>query len=223
MPRVYTRLPIEDRFWARVEKGDGCWLWKGCKQRSGYGRIASGDPSKPIVEGAHRIAYELQCGPIPHGLYVLHHCDVPACCRGSHLFLGTAKDNNADMHAKGRFVPPTVSKGEGAPNAILSEAHVRRILASKETHDKLGASLGVAPSTIKAVRDGITWKHIGPPRKPFGGRRIGEYHGRAKLTETDVVSIRASHEPTAALARRYGVDFATLAAARTGKTWRHIP
>jgi hypothetical protein len=51
---------------------------------------------------AHRFAWLIQHGPIPDGLMVLHHCDTPLCIRGSHLFLGTAKDNSLDMAQKGR-------------------------------------------------------------------------------------------------------------------------
>jgi hypothetical protein len=57
---------------------------------------------------AHRIAYELECGPVPEGMFVLHRCDNPPCVRVSHLFLGTRADNLADMRAKGR--------GVGGPN-----------------------------------------------------------------------------------------------------------
>jgi hypothetical protein len=39
-------------------------------------------------------------GPIPAGLCVLHRCDVRPCINPDHLFLGTQKDNMADMAAK---------------------------------------------------------------------------------------------------------------------------
>lgn len=41
-------------------------------------------------------------GPIRDGLYVLHKCDNRLCVRVDHLFLGTQKENLADMRSKGR-------------------------------------------------------------------------------------------------------------------------
>ena len=55
----------------------------------------------------HRLMWEQKNGPVPDGLFVLHRCDVRACCNPDHLFLGTPLDNMQDMHAKGRFIPNT--------------------------------------------------------------------------------------------------------------------
>ena len=32
-----------------------------------------------------------------------HKCDTPWCVNPEHIFIGTAKDNSLDAHAKGRF------------------------------------------------------------------------------------------------------------------------
>jgi hypothetical protein len=56
-----------------------------------------------------------------------------------------------------------------------------------------------------------------------GSARYGEACSFAKLTAAQVREIRQSKAPTRELARAYGVDPATLRAARQGTTWRHVP
>ena len=63
-----------------------------------------------------------------------------------------------------------------------------------------------------------------PPEKR--GRSRGEKHGRSRLTEVDIRSIRdeiASRSATArSLAKRYGVHPSTISLAVRGKNWAHI-
>ena len=84
--------------------------------------------------------------------------------RPDHLFLGTPKQNTADMAAKGRehFPPP----GEGHPTAILTEADVFAIRAARQqgvTGAALGRQYGVHRSTVYKICSGKSWAHsIGP-------------------------------------------------------------
>jgi hypothetical protein len=82
----------------------GCWNWQLGRDRVGYGRVKvqMGARESFRTTSAHRYAYELWVGPIPDGMNVLHRCDNPPCCNPGHLFLGTQRDNMADMHNKGR-------------------------------------------------------------------------------------------------------------------------
>jgi hypothetical protein len=87
------------RFWAKVQRGEGCWEWQGANNGKGYGCFGK-EGSRPYY--AHRFSWELHAGPIPDGLFVLHRCDNRRCVNPEHLFLGTQGDNMRDMIAKGR-------------------------------------------------------------------------------------------------------------------------
>jgi hypothetical protein len=90
-------------FWAKVRRSDGCWEWTGARHKHGYGKLSRS--GRCYV--AHRFAWEMTVGPIPGALQVCHRCDNRLCVRPDHLFLGTQKDNIADMLGKGRgSLPP---------------------------------------------------------------------------------------------------------------------
>lgn len=90
---------IEERFWMYGKKMEsGCWLWQGCKDKQGYGQYGVHHKRHQ----AHRYAYTLSNGAVPHGMQVLHRCDTPACINPEHLFLGTNDDNMRDKALKGR-------------------------------------------------------------------------------------------------------------------------
>lgn len=113
-----------ERFWKQVDRNGPvpahqpqlgeCWVWKG-SLRGGYGQLWVGSPR--VLVSAHRVAYELQVGPIPatiegqdsRGPSVCHRCDNRLCVRGDHLFLGSHRTNIRDAWAKGRGRAPDVT------------------------------------------------------------------------------------------------------------------
>jgi hypothetical protein len=103
-----------------------------------------------------RLIWELDHGPIPRGMLVLHRCDNPSCIKPSHLFLGTDKDNTQDCLRKGRFTP---LRGEANGHHKLSSSDVEKIRKSKLSCEKLGKVFGVCASAIHAVRLGVNWRY----------------------------------------------------------------
>lgn len=55
-----------------------------------------------------------------------------------------------------------------------------------------------------------------------GRTQRGIQHFKARVTEDDVRAIRASTERPAAIARRYGISYGTVAAILTRRTWKHV-
>ena len=114
------RGSVRERFEARyeIDQESGCWLWTGTCNPAGYGTIGK-DRRERL---AHRVSWELHRGPIPDGLSVCHHCDVPRSVNPDHLFVGTDADNMADKTRKMRQ-----HWGEKKPTSKLTEGQVRAI------------------------------------------------------------------------------------------------
>jgi hypothetical protein len=137
---------VAERLAAYTKHASGCWEWTGARNPQGYGVLRVGESARL----AHRIAWELERGPIPLGLHACHRCDNPGCVRSDHIFLGTIADNNADMRAKGR--------NSGKPSKLTKRA-IRLIEASPAKNPDLAHRFGVSETTIRAIRRyGQTWR-----------------------------------------------------------------
>lgn len=99
-PRVTLAAPRteKERFWSKVRRGRGCWVWMGRRDKDGYGLSEQFGQVR-----AHRAAYVSKHGSIPDGMCVLHRCDNPPCVRPDHLWVGTQADNVRDAARKGRM------------------------------------------------------------------------------------------------------------------------
>jgi hypothetical protein len=143
---VTLRIPIEQRFWSKVNKTADCWLWTASTVR-GYGQIALN--RKPVA--AHRLSWELAYGPLADGQSVLHRCDTPRCVRPDHLFLGTQQDNLIDARAKGRL------DSSRPRTRVLTYADRLRIFAARGYRGvcvDLAREYGVTTSCIYLIRKG---------------------------------------------------------------------
>lgn len=138
----------ERRFWMKVEKGDGCWTWKGAvTSKHGYGCVQW----YGRVLGAHKVAWMLTNGD-PGELCVLHRCDNRVCVNPAHLFTGTKADNSADKSSKLRD-----------PSAALKPEQVRevrRLLAEGKMQKEIAGIIGVSNGVIHSISKGKTYRWL---------------------------------------------------------------
>lgn len=138
-----------------VSGDDDCWLWQGSRDNAGYGQMHV-YPHGSIC--AHKIAYVIDVGAIPAGLYVLHNCpngDNKLCLNPRHLWVGTAQDNMRDKVAKGQQGPC----GRRILTLELVTA-LRERYANGEKIDPIARDLGIPRVTAWYAATGKTWKHV---------------------------------------------------------------
>lgn len=111
--------------------------------KGGYGTITINKANTT----AHRFSYATFVGPVPDDLHVCHVCDVRACVRPSHLFLGTQTENMIDCALKGRT---TRKLDVDAVRAIRASVGVSKA--------ELGRIYGVTDVMIGKIIRGEWWK-----------------------------------------------------------------
>jgi hypothetical protein len=138
----------------KAESSLPCHIWTGANA-GGYGILQINKVRWYI----HRYTWVQSYGPIPSGLFVLHHCDTPACYEITHLFLGTQKDNIRDAMSKGRWLPPRKLTPE---QVIEIRATVSPRRVGSHGDGTLGAAhrYGVDQHTIADILSRKIWKDV---------------------------------------------------------------
>ena len=144
---------VRERFEEKYVHGwpSECWPWTAAIINSRYGQFRLNGKNV----SAHRLAYELNVGPIPEGVHVLHRCDNPRCVNHFHLFTGTNAENMADMVAKGRQ-----ALGESNARAKLDESSVLKIRADQRLHREIAADYDVSRRQISRIKCRVRWAHL---------------------------------------------------------------
>ena len=88
MEETLTRT-TEDRFWSKIDKSGDCWTWTASSNADGYGRFCLNNK----MEYAHRVAYEMEHGPVSRALDIDHTCYNKSCVKPAHLRAASRKQN----------------------------------------------------------------------------------------------------------------------------------
>jgi hypothetical protein len=132
---------------------NGCWIWQGGIQSSGYpscGIPGNGKRSQSV----HRLALSIKLGRVPSGL-ALHSCDVKRCCNPDHLRDGSAADNSRDARERGRL-----ATGERNGNAKITSQmadDIRLLLRRDVPVAVIARVAGVHRAVVADIKKGRTW------------------------------------------------------------------
>lgn len=141
--------------------------------------------------------------------------------------------NMSTIPCSNRRVPKPSLQGEHSYKAILTDAdvvNIRRRILFGESQRSLAKEFGINESTIHAIRNGRSWKHVlalldeAKSMSRTTGTR--DNHGlknpRAKLTPEDLPSIRRMFDSgmtNTAIAKLYDVPKGTIGKVRRGIHW----
>lgn len=145
------RPSIKDAFAMWHDKPDGCWEWKGARDKDGYGIFTY----EAKTYRAAIMALVLSGVERKPGRYACHTCDNPSCVRPDHLYFGSPSDNVADAMQRGRM---KVGSAHGA--AKLTEEAVYLIRRGGFSDREFADLFGVTAGAVSMARRKITWRHV---------------------------------------------------------------
>lgn len=123
------RADVLDRFWAKVNKTETCWLWTGGAISSNHLRYGAFYVKKDRIL-AHRFSYESCVGPIPAGL-TIDHVKARGCA-------STLCVNPAHLEAVTLVVNVMRGAGMGAIHAAQTHCHRGHPLSGENLRMELG-------------------------------------------------------------------------------------
>jgi len=139
-----------------VKKPDECWPWIAFITKCGYGRT--------WIDGkayyAHRVIFNL-ANPGMIELrsptnkkargFLMHLCDNRICCNPAHLRVANLRENNLDMHEKGRVKHKT---GGEHHRSVFTNAQIDEIMSLRNngmTIRQIAEKMNAKTATVKSL------------------------------------------------------------------------
>ena len=168
----FVKTDEVDRFWSKVKKTNGCWIWLGGTDKDGYGTFSV----NRVNQRAHRYSYMLAGNTLTDDQILCHTCDVPGCINPDHLFPGTHQDNATDRKNKGRYesisgknhyyaktLPKERRRGEQHSMVRINEKQAKEVkvrLDKGEMATSIARSIGVPRHIVYNIKYKTAWSWL---------------------------------------------------------------
>lgn len=144
--------PNVEQFWAKTKPNkQKCWIWTRSLSTDGYGGVRFAAHRWR----AHRLAYTLTFGTIPHGKWVLHRCFNRRCINPDHLYIGTVVENNNDTVKAGRHHCAKMT-----PAQIIRIRKTYRKGVAGYGSRTLAKAYGLTTCSMRRIVQGKSWKWV---------------------------------------------------------------
>jgi len=166
---IYTRPPVQDRFWSKVDQAGPvpthcphlgpCWIWTGARHHDGRGKFGLDGRTRY----AHVVAYILTEGhePPAETPEITHLCDGGdiGCVRPSHLKADTHASNQHGM--KSRYRAARGTRNGAAKLTAENVLEIRQRYAEGNiSQSALGAEYGITQTAVGLITRGDRWAHV---------------------------------------------------------------
>lgn len=153
--------PLRERFESKFTRGpaDECWPWMGQINAFGHGVLMTDSVrgQKRSRVQAHRLAYEIENGPVPAGLVVTPKCRNLTCVNPGHLIVVTREELVKIQTAV------AWATGGNQPNSRLSArdvAEIRERVRAGETEDDIASDFRVTQTCVSKIKLKKSWRYV---------------------------------------------------------------
>lgn len=205
----------EQRYKGRLLRPAKCDKW-------GHMSVTLGVDGIDYSRRVHTLVLTAFVGPCPAGMEGCHNNGVANENRIENLRWDTHAANNADRKKHG-----TYSLGADHPMATITNEVAALIAADSRPTKEICQHFGVNKKMVYNIKSGKTWGHLGVKIAPCIGKRDedvlrGQNHPRAKLTEQDVLAIRADTRTQERIGQDYGLTQSSVQSIKARRTWMHV-
>lgn len=207
----------------KVRIGTSWKRLRGSKTKAGYISCLLHGSTKPVY--IHRLVLETFIGPCPPGMECRHLNGNPSDNRLVNLTWGTPHEQALDKLRHGTH--KGFLNGESHPQAVMTDEVIRqlRVAAIQGTpFEELSRTFGISKAYASHLATGRIRPEAGGPFTKRGKAHHGESNRSAKLTQQQVIEIRAlyrtgrfSHQQ---LGEAFGVSGTAIGFAVRLQTWR---